>query len=206
MNEEMATIAREITEEQSLWQLWRKAHKIKVSSFNRFLFWLLFFAMVYFLYFAELDVKILPTILYNISEIGFTFATIMLGFSTAGFTVFSSFSNPDYLVDIAYHKHPDYNISYLKVIVCSFMNTFIVLLILLFLCFMVILLGGKDGLIENINIFNTFNLFNIIFLKSYFMILFSFFLFSMLLAKSLIFNIYKTIMISVRYNFEKYHT
>ena len=202
MDEEKKAIAEEITEENSLWQLWRKSHKIKVSHFNRVLFWILFFIMVYVLYFLGLDNNTISSSLVHISEIGFTFSTIMLGFSTAGFTVFSSFNNTDYLVDIAYYRHPDYNLSYLKVIVCSFMNTFVVLLVLLFLCFFVILYGSVNGIASNINFFNN-TIFVSIFLKSYFIILFSFFLFSMLLVKSLIFNIYKTIMISVRYDFQK---
>jgi hypothetical protein len=196
-------IAKHITEDQSLWQLWRKAQTLKVPLFNRLFFWLFFSIMIYIVYFTEINYISISNSLYQFADIGFTYSTIMLGFAATGFTIFSSFSSSDYLLNLAYFQHPSYNLSFLKIFVCAYMNTFIILLTFMFMCFFVLILGSKNGLLQHIVAdYDNYIVYEII-VKSYFMFFISFFVLSILLVKSLIFNVYQTIMISVRYNFEK---
>ena len=70
-------------------------------------------------------------------SLGFTYATTILGFLVAGFTIFSTMTRTEVFIALARKKHDTLGVSQLKFIFFSFLRVFILHIVLIFACVVV---------------------------------------------------------------------
>ncbi len=73
-------------------------------------------------------------------SLGFTYATTILGFLVAGFTIFSTMTRTEVFIALARKKHDTLGVSQLKFIFFSFLRVFILHITLIFACVVVTML------------------------------------------------------------------
>lgn len=134
---------------------------------------------------------------------GFEVSLNVLGFLLAGYTVFTSVCKVELFVEMAKHKKEGYEFSHLKYNMFLFMNTFISFMFFSFYCLTIMLLCHEKGILTTcINLLphKEHVKFVIAHLGLFSVGIGLFFI--MLSMKSLIFNIYHTVMTSIRWEAE----
>jgi hypothetical protein len=120
-----------VTEENSLWEVYRKARKIASSKANRvaalgaFLLLLALFIIDINFGLNLVSVTDMTKIVGQIGEIGFALTTAILGFLIAGFSIFSSITKPEIFSALAKLAHKDSGLSRLQFIFFNFLLVFI---------------------------------------------------------------------------------
>ena len=79
-------------------------------------------------------------------SLGFTYATTILGFLVAGFTIFSTMTRTEVFIALARKKHDRLGVSQLKFIFFSFLRVFILHIVLIFACVVVTMLKDSSGI------------------------------------------------------------
>ena len=140
----------EIFQEKSLWDVYIKAYGVTGSSANT---WtviavtaLLLSTIIADLYF-DIDQLTQTTFIVTVrlwAEAGIAFATSILGFLLAGFSIFATMTRNELFVALAHLPHKKGNISRLKFVFFNFLIVFISYLVFLALCLSVALLLGED--------------------------------------------------------------
>ncbi len=78
-------------------------------------------------------------------SLGFTYATTILGFLVAGFTIFSTMTRTEVFIALARKKHDTLGVSQLKFIFFSFLRVFILHITLIFSCVAVTMLKDSSA-------------------------------------------------------------
>ena len=132
-----------ITEEKSLFQVYKKARKVASARSNAQLAWAVFLlAAAALAANACYGLPIAPyasliTGIREVSNIGFTFTTAILGFLIAGFAIFASITKPNVFILLAQLDHKKGDISRLQFIFFNFLFVFIHYLFFLAVCLLV---------------------------------------------------------------------
>lgn len=119
-------LSDELLKENNLWQIYLLSWKLKFPWFSA-IFSLGFGVLVYYYsieYISTVSQKNVIEKLLDISEIGFTFSSTLLGFLVAGFAVFSTVCDPKLLAAMAQIKNEEMNISWTKASFVAFMHIF----------------------------------------------------------------------------------
>lgn len=93
---------------------------------------------------------VLTTQSRSLASLGFVFATTLLGFLVAGFTIGTTVVKPDLFVFMTTFKESKSGISYLKYFMMIFMKAFFVFLALAGLCLFILVFGTENGLISTL--------------------------------------------------------
>lgn len=124
----------ELTKEKSLWDIYRLVKRIKSSKFNSLVVLVVVVVLAANSFYFESDIQITLGKVRIWSEIGFDFATTILGFLVAGFTIFATITKPSMLLAMMEHRHEQNDLPYLKYNFAVFMKVFIFYLVIASLC------------------------------------------------------------------------
>lgn len=189
-----------LTEEKSLWQIYKKSRRISTNRFN-FYATLVFFLLTVLNYCSLTDDLVGK--LENVrkySEYFLTLIATILGFLIAGFTIFATISQPDMLVAMSRHREEKSDLSFLKNNFFVFIRVFIYYLSYSAFCVFLIVFAVRGGIFHSVVKLSPISREIYEFLiGSAYIGLFTgvFFLFMQL--KSFIFNVYHSVMTAVRW-------
>lgn len=196
----------DILREKSLWDAYRQSRLIPSNSwFNAVTTIICVVLLAVFLYFDCTEPDALAKRLAKFALDGITFASTILGFLVAGFTVFATITKPELFVFMAIRKHSKTNLSWLKYNFFRFIDVFIAYLIFGGYCLLVRVLYEEDSG-------------NVVFwlasfsaepsavkadiTKILYLLLMGLFVQVLLLLKSFIFNVYHVVMTAIRWELE----
>lgn len=192
--------AKALTAEKNLWAIYLKARRVPFNSFN---FWAtatitVLVAAQYCVMDTALDDKL--KIVRDFSYIAMGLVISILGFILAGFTIFSTISQPEMLVAMSRHRHEVSGLSYLKNNYFIFMRVFIYYIIYAIACLAIITFGTRGGLVQKLVNLSPISWHIeewLIGLAYVFVYAGLFFLLMQL--KSFIFNVYHSVMTAIRW-------
>ena len=184
----------DMTSENSFWKLFKLTWQISAAKDTKYVFFLfLFFLLIYYWFKKESLVGVETLILTTAN--GIVSATIsLIGFIFAAYIVFANLADRKLMHIMAVNKHPDYKMSFLKYGHCNFIRIMFDLLIIVFITYLGLIFMPtlpKFNSLES----NTLKLLYIFILSMYQ----SFYVLIIMLCKSAIFNVYNSIMVSVRF-------
>lgn len=194
---------KDLTAEKSLWDIYKKSRGITHTPFN-YLATIVFGILIIAGFFLNpFETAKAVEVLRELVKTGFEVSLNVLGFLLAGYTVFTSVCKVELFVEMAKHKKEGYEFSHLKYNMFLFMNTFISFMVFTFYCLLIMLLCNEKGIVTTCVNFMPHK-------ESFKMVLAHVGLFTvgiglfyiMLSMKSLIFNIYHTVMTSIRWEAE----
>lgn len=190
----------ELTREKNLWQIYLLSRRIPSSKFNRISLLIGSAIMVVHVITTNQDTHEMTERVLKWAELGFGFAISTLGFLIAGFTVFATLSKPSLLLEMARQKHDETQLSYLKYNFFIFFRVFIYYLIFSGVCLSFMILAQPKGFISQIiHHFSDPECVKRIFVSVAMVLIASGFLMLLLQLKSFTFNIYHSVMTSIRW-------
>jgi hypothetical protein len=145
-----AEIMQELSAERSLLHVYRNSGTYSENQFDR----RIRIATLVILCVASLTLILSKPDLFPIAvksitswlSLGFTYATTILGFLVAGFTIFSTMTRTEVFIALAQKKHDTLGVSQLKFIFFSFLRVFILHIVLIFTCVAVSMLKDSSGI------------------------------------------------------------
>jgi hypothetical protein len=145
-----AEIMQELFTERSLLHVYRNSGTYSENRFDR----CIRIATLVILCAASLTLILSKPDLFPIAvksitswlSLGFTYATTILGFLVAGFTIFSTMTRTEVFIALAQKKHDTLGVSQLKFIFFSFLRVFILHIVLIFTCVTVSMLKDSSGI------------------------------------------------------------
>lgn len=191
----------DLTKEKRLWDIYILSRRIPCSKFN--FLTTLFIVLLLSLKVWIGDVNINTTIetIRKFSEIGLYISLTTIGFLISGFTIFATVSQPLLLVSMAKIQHPDSGLSYLKHNFFIFVRVFIYYITFAFFCIMIIIFGHQKGLLSLLIALSPHpSEIKFIIVNFAYVAIFSGYYFLLMQLKSFVFNIYHSIMTSIRWN------
>lgn len=191
---------RELTEEKNLWQIYVLSRRISHSKFNRVCLILGVVLMMVHVITTTESTRDMAERVLKWSELGFGFALSTLGFLIAGFTVFATLSKPSLLLEMARQTHADSGLSYLKYNFFMFFRVFIYYLVFSGMCLSFMILAQPEGFISQlIHWCQGPDLIKRYLVCVAMVLIASGFLLLLLQLKSFTFNIYHSVMTSLRW-------
>jgi hypothetical protein len=137
--------------------------------------------------------------------LSFNASLVILGFLVAGFTIFATISNPNMLIRMGGMRHPESGLSWLKHTFFLLIRVFIYYLSFAVFCFCVIFFGHQNGLLSvAVRLSPHSNQIRFAFANVSFVVLVSWQYFLLMQLKSFIFNIYHSVVASLRWKAEGY--
>ena len=197
----------ELTEEKSLIQIWKVTRQFKKSAFNSVVVLGAFVGTFAFLMLIDASARHLIKIDSWLVESGFVFATTMLGFLIAGFAIFLTFNQTDFLLRLARIRESKTRISYLKFVTFHMIDTFIYYFLFGIFCFvLMVLLKNQRGISElgREIVSDKVSVKIIAWIVTSFIVGFYVYVFAAL--KSFIYNVYISVMIAVRLRLQKFES
>lgn len=198
-------LPKNFTKERSLWTIFVQARRIPANKFNAFSTALVFGASIATVWLSSRSSADTTQIVRDGAVLGFNTSLVVLGFLVAGFTIFATISNPNMLIRMGGTRHPDSGLSWLKHTFFLLIRVFIYYISFLVFCFIIIFFGSQGGLLSTLLRFTPnsdyvkFCIVNIAFV-----ILVSWQYFLLVQLKSFIFNIYHSVVASLRWKAEGY--
>lgn len=144
------TIMQELSVDKSLLAVYRHSRSYSESRLDfviRALTILILICLSILLWITKFDLFPLASkSITNWLNIGFTYATTILGFLVAGFTIFSTMTRTEIFIALAGSAHKTLGVSQLKFIFYSFLRVFVLHIVLIFFCVVVIMLKDSSGI------------------------------------------------------------
>jgi hypothetical protein len=199
----------DLTQESNLWNIYWLSLKLPVSWFNLISTWILLGTLVVHMLLSEKTTSIMAEEVRSLVDTGFNFASSILGFLIAGFTIFATLNKPDLFMTMAKIKEDKTGLSYLKYNFFTFMKVFIHYVSFITICLLIKLLASPSGTLSvSIDFLSIYiDLLKPAAIKHTivvigFALLGAWFFYLIMLLKSFIFNVYHIVMTSVRWEFE----
>ena len=198
----------DITKEIGLLDIYKSSRsKLQKSQINIFSTLAVFVMLiVYAISSSEGSISLLEKV-RKWSELGFTFATGIMGFLIAGFTIFATVNDKNLFITMAKTIHQKSGLSYLKYNFFTLMWVFIAYLGFSIICLLVQLLGGTSGFISIIIKLiagdNNFLIIKRFLVGIAIVAVGTYFFYVLMLLQSFIFNIYHIVMTAIRWEIEK---
>lgn len=193
----------ELTDEKNLWQIYKKSRRIEFSRFNFFTTVFIFFILVLQVFIGNLSVSETLVVVRKWAEFGITISFTTIGLLLAGFTIFSTVTQPSLSLEMAQMKDPETGLSYLKKNYFIFIRVFIYYLSFLVFCFLVISIGHSGGLLSELSPYMPhYDEIRFFLVKSSYVIIFTGYYFLIMQLKSFVFNVYHAVMTSIRWRAE----
>lgn len=195
---------RSLTKEKRLWDIYILSRRIKATPFN-------FLSTT--AVFAALSIQCITTrqslaetleIVRKFSETGLQVSITVLGFLIAGFTIFSTVSQPALLIRMSETRHQETGLSWLKYNFFIFMRVFFYYIFYSATCSIFIMFGQKNGLASTL-VRSSPHAKELEFLLINFAYIFIFtgLFFLIMQLKSFTFNVYHSVMTSIRWQAEQ---
>lgn len=117
-------IAEDLLAESSLWDVYRLTWKLDFPWGTTIPPVILSLAILWFYFAIPVETSLIVGHTRQLIELGISFATTILGFLIAGFTVFATITNPKLFVKMAELKTNNHGMSWLKKTFAIFIHTF----------------------------------------------------------------------------------
>lgn len=196
-------VPSELTKEKKLWDIYIASRKIPSSIFNTLTTLLVFIILIVNSWLTTQPIDEMISMTRDLSSTGLAVTLSTLGFLLAGFTIFATISQPSLSIAMAGIEHPKSGLSYLKHNYFIFLRVFIYYLVFAVFCLIIIMFGHKGGLLSLLIEHSACpsGLKVMIVKASYIMILTGYY-FLIMQLKSFVFNIYHSVMTSLRWKAE----
>lgn len=196
---------KDLTKEKKLWDVYVASRHIPFSKFNVLTTIIVFLALVANSWLTNQPIHETILIVRDLAENGLSIALSTLGFLLAGFTIFATVSQPSLSLRMSEIMHPDSGLSYLKHNYFIFLRVFIYYITFSAFCLFIIMFGHKGGLMSLLVSCSPYEE-NVKFavVKISYVLLFTGYYFLIMQLKSFVFNIYHSVMTSLRWKAEGY--
>lgn len=195
----------DLTKEKKLWDIYIASRRIPFSRFNTITTALVFLLLVVNSWFTTQPVSETLDLVRDLSNTGLAISLSTLGFLLAGFTIFATVSQPSLSLRMAEILHPVSGLSYLKHNYFIFLRVFVYYLAFSIFCLLVVVFGHKGGLLPLLASFSPYpDEVTFAIVKASYVLLFTGYYFLIMQLKSFIFNIYHSVMTSLRWKAEGY--
>lgn len=196
---------KDLTKEKRLWDIYIASKRIPFSRFNAITTAFVFILLLANSWFTTQPVEETIELVRDLSRTGLAVALSTLGFLLAGFTIFATVTQPSLSLRMAEIAHPDSGLSYLKHNYFVFLRVFIYYLLFSIFCLFIIMFGHKGGLIPLLVSYSPYpEQVKFAVVKASYVLLFTGYYFLVMQLKSFIFNIYHSVMTSLRWKAEGY--
>jgi hypothetical protein len=188
----------EITQENSFWKLYKLTRKINTAKDTFWVFLLsVFLLFVYYSLRIESLIEVESLVASSTSTV-LSASISLIGFIFAAYVVFANMTDKKLMYVMAMNKHPKYDMSFLKYGHCNFIKIMLDLLCIAILTY----LGSV--IIPTLPKFNELGLLSLKLIYLFLLATYqSFFVLILMLCKSAIFNVYHSIMMSMRWYAEE---
>tara|TARA_R110001583_G_C5671499_1_gene411260 strand:- start:18971 stop:19597 length:627 start_codon:yes stop_codon:yes gene_type:complete len=191
---------KDLTKEKKLWDVYLSSRTIPSSKFNTYSTLLVFFLLSMNVFLGGEDIAEITKLIRDMAFNGFSISLSTLGLLLAGFTIFATISQPSLSLSMAEIKHPDSGLSWLKHNYFIFIRVFIYYLVFAVFSLAISIFGHSGGLVSTIVNFSPCpKLTKLIIVKVSYVLLFTGYYFLIMQLKSFIFNIYHSVMTSLRW-------
>ncbi|BBL59899.1 hypothetical protein [Methylomonas koyamae] len=191
-----------LTNEKSLWDIYKSARKIQPNKFQLLLVLLVMLFLGINAFIFESNVPIMLSDVRVWAANGFNFSITTLGFLIAGFTIFATLSKPEMMLAMMEHTNKETGLPTLKYNFFTFMNVFIAYIALALFYLLIILLGQPHGFMSNfLALLPDESYFKATLIKISYVLVGTSFVYLLLLLKSFIFNIYAIVMNFLRWEY-----
>ena len=194
---------KELTQEKNLWDIYKESRKIPHSSFNRNTTVLVLILVILESFFTSQPISETTNFVRELSQMGLAITLSTLGFLLAGYTIFSTVTNPRLSLQMAGIDHKESGLSYIKHNNFIFLRVFIYYLAFAIFCLFIVLMGHHGGLVPLIvSLAPNPEIVKILLVKTAYVLMFTGYYFLLMQLKSFIFNIYHSVMTSLRWTAE----
>ncbi len=196
---------KNLTKEKRLWDIYMASRRIPFSRFNFITTLIVFLALVANSWLTSQSIDKTIEIIRIMSSNGLAISLSTLGFLLAGFTIFATVSQPSLSLRMSEIRNPDSGLSYLKHNYFIFLRVFIYYIVFSVFCLFVIMFGHEGGLISLLVSYAPYEesvKFGVV--KISYVLLFTGYYFLIMQLKSFVFNIYHSVMTSLRWKAEGY--
>lgn len=194
---------KELTSEKKLWDIYLASRRIPFSTFNVVSTLVVFILLVVNAAFSAETLEDTTKLIRDMAANGFSISLSTLGFLLAGFTIFATVSQPNLSLSMAAIKNDDSGLSFLKHNYFVFLRVFIYYIVFCVFSLSIVVFGHKGGLVSTVVGYTPKPEFvKFVIVKSTYVILFTGYYFLIMQLKSFIFNIYHSVMTSLRWKAE----
>ena len=145
-----SAITKELFADKSLLAVYRKSRSYSENRLDRTIRIVSFMILsIISLILATSNVDLFPIAtkcIYSWTGLGFTYATTILGFLVAGFTIFSTMTRTEVFIALSRSPHETLGVSQLKFVFYSFLKVFILHIVLIFSCVAITMLKDAAGI------------------------------------------------------------
>lgn len=194
---------KELTSEKKLWDIYLASRNIPFSRFNVVSTLMVFILLMVNAAITTEPLKDTTNLVREMAANGFSISLSTLGFILAGFTIFATVSQPNLSLSMAAIKNDDSGLSFLKHNYFVFLRVFIYYIVFCVFSLSIVVFGQSGGLISTIvNLAPNTEIIKYMIVKFAYVILFTGYYFLIMQLKSFIFNIYHSVMTSLRWKAE----
>ncbi|NTX06279.1 hypothetical protein [Myxococcus sp. CA040A] len=200
----------ELTQEKNLWELYRSSNALPKSTQTAWLKYSIITVLTaYAIGTATIEgwgYKGIITSVRGWASDGLSFSSQVIGFVLAGFTIFATMNTSTFTITLARHREPKTTLPFIKYIYLSFMRVFALYVGFIGFCLIIRLLGEPNG-VASFAIGTLPSAWHDttkqIISRMGFVVLGSWFWFIVIDLYSFMFNVYHTVMSSVRWELER---
>lgn len=194
---------KELTREKKLWDVYLASRRIPFSRFNFISTFAVFILLILNVAFSRESLSDTLELVREMASSGFSISLSTLGFLLAGFTIFATVSQPSLSLSMASVTNQTSGLSYLKHNYFIFLRVFIYYVVFCIFSLSIIIFGHVGGLASTIvNLTPNPDPLKFFIVKAAYVLLFTGYYFLIMQLKSFIFNIYSSVMTSLRWKAE----
>jgi len=194
---------KDLTSEKKLWDIYLASRRIPFSRFNVVSTLVVFVLLMTNAAFSTEALSETTNLVRDMAASGFSISLSTLGFLLAGFTIFATVSQPNLSLSMASITNKDSGLSFLKHNYFVFLRVFIYYIVFCVFSLSIVVFGHAGGLVSTI-VSHTPNpdVVKFVVVKATYVVLFTGYYFLIMQLKSFIFNIYHSVMTSLRWKAE----
>ena len=194
---------KHLTEEKKLWDVYVQSRRIPSNRFNAITTSFVFLVLAANAVFTSQTSFEILNLVRALAENGFTIAFIAIGFLLTGFTVFSTITQPSLFLAMAKVTNPESGLSYLKHNYFVFLRVFIYYLGFAVFSLSIMAFGHPGGAMPTlVSYFPSSDFFEVLLVKACYVVILTWYYFLVVQLKSFLFNIYHSVMTSLRWEHE----
>lgn len=194
---------KELTREKKLWDVYLASRRIPFSRFNVVSTLIVFLLLFLNAAFSKEALTETVELVREMASNGFAISLSTLGFLLAGFTIFATVSQPSLLLSMAGVTNKASGLPHLKHNYFIFLRVFIYYLAFCVFSLSIVVFGHSGGLVSTIvNLSPNPEPLRFLLVKAAYVLLFTGYYFLIMQLKSFIFNIYSSVMTSLRWKAE----
>lgn len=196
---------KDLTKEKRLWEIYVASRRIRGSKFNNITTTIICGLLSLNAWLTPQPLSQTIEVVREFADSGLSITLSTLGFLLAGFTIFATITQPGLSLSMAEMRHPDSGLSWLKHNYFIFIRVFIYYLTFSVFCLLVLIFGHKGGLVSLLVACSPYSehvKFAVV--KLAYIALFAGSYFLIMQLKSFIFNVYHSVMTSLRWKAEGY--